>query len=218
MPDLEGLPDEELFANYKATGDDAYFAIIYNRRVNRVRRYLERLMPSHTNSVHNSYVEDLVQQVFIDLVGHEKFKTETLLNFLLERAKLLCWDLIRYLTSTLRSGELPDVRVSENDKVTCVTPHDELSGKETTTILNGLIESLPETERRVVRAMLDTDNNKKQSAHNLGMTPRRFLTQYDRALRHIRKMAPQGLRLVVTEIRPTTYKQLVRRRNYNFLT
>ena len=185
---MQQLPDEELFALYKTTGTDDYFTTIYKRRVERVRHYLMRLMPVSGGCIHNSYIDDIIQKVFTDLIGHRGFKKVTLLNYLLERAKRHCLDLRRHLTAKKRATAMPEVEISETDSITTITPFDDLCAKETREALQSMIDRLPEIERNVILLHLE-GINKSNIAKKLGITPRNFLTHYNFALRLLKIMA-----------------------------
>jgi len=182
------LSDEELFSRYKATGNNDCFTTIYNRRVERVRHYLMRLMPASAGAIHHSYIDDLIQRVFTDLIGHVGFKKSTLLNYLLERAKWHCLDLRRHLTAKKRATAMPEVEISETDSITTVTPFDDLCAKETREALQDMIDRLPEVERNIINLYLG-GTNKSKIAKALGISPRTFLTHYNFAVRLLKIMA-----------------------------
>ena|SRR5208282_1463600 len=178
------LNDEELFDLYKSTGDSGYFTAIYDRRVGRVRRYLERLIPPRDHS----HIDDLIQVSFAELSRHDTFKRHGLLCYLIRVAKGQTWDLCRYLTSKKRTGTMPDVEIDENDKITTVTPFDDLCLKETREALRDMIDRLPKLEQNIIRLYLD-GVNKSNIAKALGISPRTFLTHYNFALRLLKIMA-----------------------------
>ena len=185
---MKQLPDEELFDRYRTTGNEECFTTIYNRRVERVRHYLMRLMPESAGCIHSSYIDDLIQRVFTDLIGHVGFKKSTLLNYLLERAKWHCLDLRRHLTAKKRATAMPEVEISETDSITTITPFDDLCAKETRESLQDMIDRLPELEQNIIRLYLD-GVNKSNIAKALGISPRTFLTHYNFALRLLKIMA-----------------------------
>ncbi len=185
---MQQLSDEELFSLYKTTRISEHFTTIYKRRVERVRHYLMRLMPASGGCIHNSYIDDLIQLVFTDLIGHDGFKKSTLLNYLLERAKWHCLDLRRHLTAKKRATAMPEVEIRETDSITTVTPFDDLCAKETREALQDMIDRLPETEQTIIKMLLN-GHNKSKIAKALDISPRNFLTHYNFALRLLKIMA-----------------------------
>jgi len=185
---MKQLPDEELFDRYRTTGNEECFTTIYKRRVERVRHYLMRLMHASGGCIHNSYIDDLIQRVFTDLIGHVGFKKSTLLNYLLERAKWHCLDLRRHLTAKKRATAMPEVEICDTDSITTITPFDDLCAKETRESLQDMIDRLPELEQNIIRLYLD-GVNKSNIAKALGISPRTFLTHYNFALRLLKIMA-----------------------------
>ena len=182
------VPDEQLFARYKAADDQESFTTIYNRRVERVRHYLMRIMPKSGGAVHHGYIDDLLQRVFTDLMGHKGFKKRTLLNFLLERAKWHCLDLRRHLTAKKRATNLPEVQVGEYDKVTEITPFDLLCEKETSEVFASMVDRLPDIERDIINMYLD-GTAKNLIGKALGLSPRNFITRFKFAVRLLKIMA-----------------------------
>lgn len=182
------LQDEELFLLYKTTRNNEYFTTVYNRQVGRVRHYLMRLMPASGGCIHSSYIDDLIQLVFTDLVGHDSFKKSTLLNYLLERAKWHCLDLRRHLTAKKRATSMPEVEISETDSITTITPLDDLCEKESREVLRDMVERLPEIERNIIQLLLN-GHSKSKIAKVLSISPRKFLTRYNFALRLLKIMA-----------------------------
>ena len=176
--------DEELYARYKA-GDDHSFTILYGRHKPAVRGWLSKsLADSYYCDIH-----DLVQGVFLDLSQRlPVFTNGSLENWLIQIAVRDAMDHLRLKTAKKRYTGQPESELRETDRTTNVTPLDTLCTKESRETLEGMVERLPEVERRLIRLYLD-GNTKSKIAEILNISPRNFLTRYNFSLRLLRIMA-----------------------------
>jgi len=145
-PDLQTLSDERLITDYQRTGNEVLFEIVYKRRVNLVRQFIQNNLPETLKNL----TSDLVQEVFLRLHSQREdfahgFKVST---WLFQQSRDCTVYLIRYRWSAKRNNGRLEIEVTEDAKVSSDDQIEEISQREVVERIRRMVPQLPTTNAK----------------------------------------------------------------------